>query len=758
MFSSEFRKIACFLLITLLFLGCVYYNTFYNAKKYYYLARQSQVTRLKENPYDSIKVNSQESDDFKKSIEKSSKVLEQYPTKKKYIDQAILLLGKAFYHKAEYSKAERKFTELVNNYTQSRLYWEASYYLGMSMYQKDRYGSAQKAFETLIREDSQNTIWSLKAKYMLAQIAIDKDHQEIAMGLLEKHKGLAKDKYLSNLMHYKIATIEHQRGNYQKALGNYNKVTYIRVPQKYQDLKVEPEMEYRAQFSTGECLQAQKKPAKALKHYDKMMGKDEFFEHFKEILLQTGYCYMEMDSIEKAMAVFQRIPVEYKKTQEAGEALYNLGMIYEKKYKDLEKALMYYDSSVAEFGTSENAELARVRSESFRKLKKLRGQLMAAAPDSADTTDTLAAKQKETMATDLPYAQKHYAIAEIFLFELEMTDSALAEFDSIIMDTVMDSVYTPKAWYGKAWTIDNLVRTKKDLSDSLYRYVIANFSHTRYAQASQEALELDVTLMTKEDSALNSFHRAESYFGNEEMSEKAIQLYKEVVDSFPGTLYALKAQLTIAWTYNNILYNLDSAQVAYAKLKNMTKDREESPFFQLAKIKLEGVKLDLADLFSDDESTSDDEMIVAGTGPDIVVRDVKNKKGDFLGKRTKASITRAVQINMRDEVLPLYLEILKDSKRLKGDVKVSLHVSKQGEVNYFEVDYGEIKNGEIEVSLEQSLDLITLAPVEEEGDQTILLTLSFYNTKDRPPRKKPGKEEKKTGEEKSGPEKTGKEE
>ncbi|MEW6041655.1 MAG: tetratricopeptide repeat protein, partial [Elusimicrobiota bacterium] len=673
-------------------------------------------------------------DNLKKSIEKSSKVLEQYPTKSKYLDQALLLLGKAFYFKGEYSKATRKFTELVNNYSKSRLYWEASFYLGMSLYQRERLDAAQKAFETLIKEDTRGTEWGLKGKYMLAHIAIEKENQEIALELFNKYSEFTRDKYLSNLIFYKIAVIEEERKNYKKAIENYRKVTYVRVPEKYTVISVEPEMEYRAQFAIGECLRKERSLTTALAHYRNMMNRDEYYSHFRKIKLEIGYCIMELDSIEKAVSVFQGIALEAPISQEAGEAYFNLGRIQEKKYGNLEKAFEYYEKSVKAFGASENARLAKARVDAIQKIWALRGKKMQAK------SDTLKQEKKEEKTDSaylkIGYAQRHYVTAEIFLFELEIIDSALMELDSIVSDTLFDSIYTPKAFYAKAWIMENFKKDQKNTADSIYRYIIKTFPNVKYAQSAQEALGMEVTIMTREDSALKALHEAEAYFDNPEYAKTAIEKYRIVADSFPDTYFAKQAILAMAWLYNEILFDLDSAISAYTRLKAMTKDNEESLFFKMAFMKLEGVKHGLDDLYK--KAQEKDVGAISGGGPDIIAADLSLKSGPPFSatERDKATVMEDIQIAIRNELMPLYLEILKEKKDLKGEISITMSVANSGRVNYSDVDYNIFNNDEIEVALEEILDQIEFKGIENPDDQVFHFNLIFYNNSERPSRQK----------------------
>ena len=109
----------------LLFSGCAYYNTFYNAKKFYREAEKerqkrerTQVVELSPEEQERLRrsgfgrgtdlnrASTTEMQNYQRAVEKASKVLEFYP-KSKYIDDAIMLLGECFYYRREYSKALR---------------------------------------------------------------------------------------------------------------------------------------------------------------------------------------------------------------------------------------------------------------------------------------------------------------------------------------------------------------------------------------------------------------------------------------------------------------------------------------------------------------------------------------------------------------------------------------------------------------------------------------------------------------------------
>jgi len=100
-----------------LLLNCVYYNTFYNAQKYY-------DEGLKQKRESGGGTNS-----FQKSIEKCNKVLDRYSSSK-WVDDAIFLLGMSFYHLNQFDNAKINLEKIIENYSDSPFVKESTLYLG----------------------------------------------------------------------------------------------------------------------------------------------------------------------------------------------------------------------------------------------------------------------------------------------------------------------------------------------------------------------------------------------------------------------------------------------------------------------------------------------------------------------------------------------------------------------------------------------------------------------------------------------------
>lgn len=118
-------QIGCAAAILLFIGGCSYYNTFYNIKKEFRAAEKQtartevaqpigEPTRPGQPPTGSIPVQQ-----YQGILQSCAKLLEYYP-KSRWIDDALMIMGISYYRTEEFARAERKFTELLTIFPNSK--------------------------------------------------------------------------------------------------------------------------------------------------------------------------------------------------------------------------------------------------------------------------------------------------------------------------------------------------------------------------------------------------------------------------------------------------------------------------------------------------------------------------------------------------------------------------------------------------------------------------------------------------------------
>ena len=128
------KKVAPFLL-SLIFVGCAYFNTFYNAKQYYKKAYHETKKNLTDKP------TANENKFYQEAIDRSLTLIVKYPNSN-YIDDALLLAGKSYYYRQEYFQAKRKFLELLSNYPDSPFADEAKLWMARTQFALDEFESS----------------------------------------------------------------------------------------------------------------------------------------------------------------------------------------------------------------------------------------------------------------------------------------------------------------------------------------------------------------------------------------------------------------------------------------------------------------------------------------------------------------------------------------------------------------------------------------------------------------------------------------
>ncbi len=117
------------LLVALLSMGgCVYFNTFYFARRHF---REAEAIRLKAEE-DERPLPPQAIDSYQKSLQYAAKVLIEHPDSK-WVEEAVLLSQKALYRQGEIAASTRKGLELLEHFPASPRVPECRLYLARGL-------------------------------------------------------------------------------------------------------------------------------------------------------------------------------------------------------------------------------------------------------------------------------------------------------------------------------------------------------------------------------------------------------------------------------------------------------------------------------------------------------------------------------------------------------------------------------------------------------------------------------------------------
>ncbi len=489
--------------------GCVYYNTFFLAKKNF---KEAESDRKKKG-LEIVRSPGK----YQTAIEKASRILEYNPDSK-YVDDALYLIGRSFYHQGEFSKAETKFRELLATYPESKFADEALFYLGKARYWKEDYVGAREAFE---RVDSVAKDQELRSEslFMLGEMLYTQEEWDLAISAFSEYLDLYRKGAKSGQAKFKIATAYYLEEEYGSA-----KAAYIEV----EDSRADDTLKYQARFRAGDCFYLMEQADSGLAIFRKLADDEKNYDKMASIYLEIAKGEGLLGNNDAAMEVYNKIIEEFPRTEESAIAFYYLGTIYQDALFDLETAKAMYDSSTVVRSNSPVGKQAMARSADIAKLETYRSGKSAEKVEEA--------------------VESQYLLAELYLVQLNQPDSALREYNTLI-DSFPDSKYAPRALLAKGWIMENL-RGDTAAAREDYRRVIEKYPSSDYVVDAMEKLGIDPST-TDYDYPARRYHEAERLLFTEGEYRAANELFRSIVDDFPESEYAPRASLAIAWSLSN---------------------------------------------------------------------------------------------------------------------------------------------------------------------------------------------------------------
>ena len=511
--------------------NCVYYNTFYNAKKKYRQAEQRREEA--ENAPDSRR-NTRAiyayRDLYMKVIRKASIVLARHP-KSKWVDDSLLLIGKCFYWRGGYKDALLKFQELQENFPNSPFLSESFYWQGLSLWASGKPDDARVVLGFL----SENSVpsFSSEARLALAELESDEGNYEAAIETYLRLKSQTKDKRIRAKVWDGLGDARYHLEQYDEALLAYRKVLKSKSSLK---------ANYETRLQIGLILERQNKLDEALKIYKGIL-KEKLLKSFEsEVQIKRGNVYNLKGDLDRSIEIYEKLIEDFPRTDQSAEAYYRMALIEQKQRKDLAKAKELYEEARKQKPGSEAGKAAR---ELERNLSDLEKYKKAASKNN-----------KKSLAAI-------FNMAQIYLFNLSEPDSALVCYrKALAMADTTEEELAPKALYAiglvYADTLENEEEARRSFQKLLDRYPVSS-----YAIDARNRLE-----GTRTDDALAEarFLEAEPLRDEGAEMEDYLEILRKLPDEYPHSMFAPRALYAVAFTYETNLENLDAARTYYEQL------------------------------------------------------------------------------------------------------------------------------------------------------------------------------------------------
>ncbi len=349
-----------------------YFNTFFKSQEDFnegYNEYRTSLISFYNKRLDSLGINPPISgsvkDKLDKAIERSSKII-QYHKNSKYIDDAVLIIGKSYYFEAEYFKAERTFNEFLSKFSSSILADEAILYLGQTKVRLDKKEEGEVIFKNLLMNSDQNEIQSLAARNL---------------GIIEFNKGKYEDAVNYFKQSIKFSNDDDRKAEGQfilaKILSGYKPQLAAEEYKKVLDYSSDYDLKFYTMLNYSKGLIVNKNYKAAAEELEDMRGKYRDEPGFTPLIdLEIANNLYAENNIPKAFEKYYEVIVKYPGTNSSADAYYYLAKYDEEVLKDFLNALVNYKKSVEESSTSDYFKFSQEKSATLEKYFTLKSEVL----------------------------------------------------------------------------------------------------------------------------------------------------------------------------------------------------------------------------------------------------------------------------------------------------------------------------------------------------------------------------------------------
>lgn len=595
-----------------------YFNTFYNAQRLFsdaqeevFKAKRDQLERSVGTKVFSLPGTARTK--FQTSIEKNSKVLSFYPTSK-WVDDALLMIGKAYYYMEDDLRAERKFLELAVQYPNSDLIPESRLWLGKCQIRMKKFDEGVKVLSAVAADDGGDADLSAQASAELGTLAQSQERYSDAVKYFTQAAEQTSDDEMKARVLMNIGRCHTASGDLAKAQAAYEQAA---------DASPLYSVKFQGQIQAVRTVIAQKKYDDAERTLSDMLSDMKNSEYFGQVHFELANILMLRERTEEALEKYRYIDTAFARTDEAARSYFALAQYYETHELRYDSARTLYQKARMEFGSSEINKIAGEKSDQYAKYDQLWKELThfdslrtvainnrvqrdsLAAAGSKDTVariDTVVVKEeKKPAAMTKPGKKKeveppapvidsskvkekltreqaeakwidslstsivrtNFELGSLFFLEIQQPDSAVRWFRSVVA-LAPSSEFAPRSLYSMAEIARTVPNGPAGETTPLLRKIISDYPESPYANEARRILGEPVVVHGK-DSVLTMYEKAESALESGALESGAQQM-KRIADQFPKHALAAKALYSAAWFYESTGKNNDSAAAVYRRL------------------------------------------------------------------------------------------------------------------------------------------------------------------------------------------------
>ena len=348
-----------------------YFNTFYRSKEDFDAAYDeyrstiiSQYNKRLDSLGTVVPINASVKDKLDKAIERSSKII-QFSKNSKYIDEAVLIIGKSYYFQGLYFKAERTFNEFLSKFSSSPLADDAILFLGQTKLRLGKKDEGEKIFKTLAKDADDQVVKSLAYRNLgimafnsgNSQKAVEYFESSIKYAVSDERK--AEEQFILSKI-YSVYKPELAAESYKKVL----------------DYTSDFDLKFYSRLNYAKGLVYNKSFTKADEELDDLRYKYREEPAFTQLVdLEIANSYYAQGKYPQALDKYYEVIVKYPNTAVSSDAYYFLGKHEEEVNKDYLNAYVNYKKATEENINSDYIRESETKSATFQQYFTLEGEI-----------------------------------------------------------------------------------------------------------------------------------------------------------------------------------------------------------------------------------------------------------------------------------------------------------------------------------------------------------------------------------------------
>ena len=503
-------------------------------------------------------------DAYSKVIDKSRRVLEEYPDTR-YRKNALLLIGQAHFYRQEYRLAEATFQQFADEFGETypfeRGYWQAMV--------KWRQGKSQAALNALtsILDEPLSDDQKAQVHLSIAEIQLELNEDKLALENLLKGAELTSDADQRGQIYYRISVLAFDKQDYEMALSaNKNVIRYALSKKRIEEANLQIVRIHRL-LGDWDVVMSEIKS---------ILVDDRFTRIHGNLELELVRLYQMQGKDDMAKNRLESIIKDYARSENSAEAYYMLGEIAINEDWDLDEAEKQFSQVTREYRKSQYTPTANLRVKQIKSYKDSQTSITTLLETFVNTetdsvkSDSSAANEVQTADLSPNYeslANHYYNMGELEAFHFNRPTEAIIHFMEII-----DSLPTTGQYVKSLFTAAYLAAQQGDttMAIALRNTLLDKFPRSEFADYMRKRYGMEDL-----DGSSNQLFR-QGELGWQTDPGGSLAIFKQILHQDEDSDVAARSAMFLAVMYDRHFAQADSAIYYYDWLQSHRPESDQA--------------------------------------------------------------------------------------------------------------------------------------------------------------------------------------